>query len=371
MSGFDNDIMYSTNADFSTAGAGGASESNGLISNGQLWIGRTAVNAGGTHIDVNTLTAGSGISITNGPGTITVTNTGPANDYHSARYIVSAGGAADGANYTTISSAITAAAAAVAPQTIFIQPGIYTENLTLSPGINLCAFDCDAYTPNVTILGKMTVTATGSYAISGINLKTNGDYVLQMTGANATTVYLINCFITATNANAINCTNANAGLQLYRCNGNCGTNTYFIYTAGAVNVYYSILSSTNSTTASTFASANVSFSSSAMYCPVTTSGTGSFSSEHTFFNVLNATTLTIGGSGSSFLYFSRIEGGTGSAISIGTGATLPVISCSVFSTNTNAITGLGTLQYALIAFYGAGASSTVNTTTKTPLATLL
>lgn len=76
MAGFDNDCVYCDNADFSTAGAGGGSATNGLQTNGQLWIGRTALNAGGTHIDVNTLTAGSGVSITNGPGTITIGLTG-------------------------------------------------------------------------------------------------------------------------------------------------------------------------------------------------------------------------------------------------------------------------------------------------------
>lgn len=76
MAGFDNDCMYADNADFTTAGAGGGSSSNGLATNGQLWIGRTAINAGGTHIDVNTLTPGAGVSITNGPGTITIGLTG-------------------------------------------------------------------------------------------------------------------------------------------------------------------------------------------------------------------------------------------------------------------------------------------------------
>lgn len=72
MAGFENDIMFAKNADFSQADNQVVSESNGLISDGQLWIGRTATNAGGTHIDVGTLTAGTGITITNGPGSITI-----------------------------------------------------------------------------------------------------------------------------------------------------------------------------------------------------------------------------------------------------------------------------------------------------------
>jgi len=57
MAGFDNDCVYSDNADFSTAGAGGGSATNGLQTNGQLWIGTTAVNVGGTHINVGSLTS--------------------------------------------------------------------------------------------------------------------------------------------------------------------------------------------------------------------------------------------------------------------------------------------------------------------------
>lgn len=74
MAGIDNDVFYGKNCDYT--GVAPPQESNGLVTNGQLWIGTTAVNAGGTHINVNTLTAGTGVTITNGPGTITIGLTG-------------------------------------------------------------------------------------------------------------------------------------------------------------------------------------------------------------------------------------------------------------------------------------------------------
>jgi|SRR6185436_385342 len=76
MAGFANDIVYANNADFSISGSSKGQLANGILTDGQLWIGRTSVNAGGTHIDVNTLTAGAGVTITNGPGTITIGLTG-------------------------------------------------------------------------------------------------------------------------------------------------------------------------------------------------------------------------------------------------------------------------------------------------------
>lgn len=57
MSGFDNDVVFAKNADFTSADNQSVSESNGLITNGQLWIGSTALNAGLTHINVGTLTS--------------------------------------------------------------------------------------------------------------------------------------------------------------------------------------------------------------------------------------------------------------------------------------------------------------------------
>lgn len=57
MSGFENDVVYAKNADFTQTDNQAPAEANGLATNGQLWIGTTAVNAGGTHVNVGTLTS--------------------------------------------------------------------------------------------------------------------------------------------------------------------------------------------------------------------------------------------------------------------------------------------------------------------------
>lgn len=65
MAGFENDVMYAKNADFTEADNQTAQEANGLVTNGDLWIGSTALNAGGTHINVGNITSPGG-SITIG-----------------------------------------------------------------------------------------------------------------------------------------------------------------------------------------------------------------------------------------------------------------------------------------------------------------
>jgi hypothetical protein len=64
MAGFDNDTVYANNVDFS----GGFPVVGKITTDGQLLIGSTAT----PHIRVNTLTAGPGVTITNGSGSITI-----------------------------------------------------------------------------------------------------------------------------------------------------------------------------------------------------------------------------------------------------------------------------------------------------------
>lgn len=304
------------------------------------------------------------------PNITAIVNTAVLTDLHTARFIVSVGGSSNGANYTSIATALTAAVAAGGHQTIFIQPGTYTENLTLRANINLTAYACDSETPNVTIVGKATATSAGTCTLSGINLQTNGDYVLELTGANSPQIRLIDCYLNLTNANGIHITGTGASVIMYRCNGDCAANTYFIATAGGVKAYYCVLGSGNNTTVnSTFANSDLELDYTYFACPITTSGTGSVGFFKAQIICTNTTALTHGGSGNSLAMETRFESGSASAISIG--STLSVIHSSVFSTNANAITGAGTLLYGMIVFYGSGASSTVNTVTQTALAILI
>jgi hypothetical protein len=65
MSGFDNDVVYAKNADFTQVDNQDVQESNGLFTDGQMWIGSTTPNAGGTHINVGNLVSDdNSVSIT-------------------------------------------------------------------------------------------------------------------------------------------------------------------------------------------------------------------------------------------------------------------------------------------------------------------
>lgn len=59
MAGFDNDVIYGINIDLSNQG-NGQTGSETLVTDGQMLIATTALNAGGTHVNVGTLTSPGG-----------------------------------------------------------------------------------------------------------------------------------------------------------------------------------------------------------------------------------------------------------------------------------------------------------------------
>lgn len=364
MAGFENNVMLAKNMNFDTAAA---KPHLGVINA----AGKLPIGTGNTFPTPEIL----GGSLISPDGSIAINYVSPnitltsAKDLHTARYIVSVGGITDGANYSTIQSAINAAQATGVNQTVFIQPGTYTENLTLFAGINLTAYPCDSDEPNVTIVGKMTATFSGTCSISSIRLQTNGDYCLELTGANSPVVKLIGCYINATNFNAIHDTATGSTVWLISCRGDCASNTYFVFTAGAAKIFHSILTSSTATpTLSTFVNASCDFNWTYCAFPISVSGTGDFTAEWCIITILNTLNLTIAGtSGNNIIVDCRLESGTASTISVSAGSLLYITNCSLKSTNAAVITGAGTVNYGLLEFFGPSHTSAINTTTQIPL----
>lgn len=411
MAGFNNQTVYANNVDFT----GSVQPRPQVTADGQLLIG----SAVSPNIRVATLTAGTGVSITNAAGsitiglagsgvavehltgntggvlnpdgsnnftiigtgalsvagvgsTLTISSSGPSTDLHTARFIVSAGGSSDGANYTTIASAITAASSGA---TIFIQPGTYTENFTLKPGVNLVANIADAFTPNVTILGKITYTGAGTANISGIRLQTNSDFFLEVSGSNACIIGMNNCYLNCSNNTGISFTNSNAASQI-NCSyssgdiGTTGISLYAMSAIGSLTVLYSNFSNSGgSSTANSNSAGGAIFGECFFKNPIASTSTGATSLDYVNINTFsqNVSSLTITGTGTISSSYSSFISGSASAISIGSGATGTLIDLKVSSSNTNAITGAGTLVSGLITYYGS--SSGNNVTTQTQLVT--
>ena len=300
-------------------------------------------------------------------------NTGgitPAIDLHVARFIVSAGGSADGANYTTITAAYAAAVAKGGNQTIFIQPGTYIENLTLSAGINLSAFSCDSFTPNVIINGKMTGSFTGNVSFSGIFFVNNSNNILSVLGAGACRFFFVSCWIqVGGTAVAIISTNNNAAIDFLNSQGDIsGTNCYFSLTGGGINFENSyFFNGVISSTVNTLTGAAINIDNSTFNSPIIATGVaGAISIQNSQMILLNITLVTCNGTNNqNIIVSSLIDSNTATAITIGAGSTLLMTDSSIGSTNVSTISGSGVLQYSPISFIKS--SSVVTVATQTPL----
>ena len=387
-----------------TTGTSGIPVITALGSDGQLIIGSSAGAPAAA-----TLTAGTGISITNGHNSISIAVNGSVvgqtitgNDatalspssgnwniegYNSAvtgyspyttgsgstmqvqmpgtvKWVVNA--TANLGTHTTIQAAVTAAASG---DDVFITPGTYTENITLKAGVNLVAYVCDASlsgSATTQITGKLTFTAAGTVNISGIQLNTNSDFFLAVTGSAASIVNLTNCYLNCGSTGiSYSSSSGSSQINCFYCNGNLSTTgiAYFSMSSSGVLQFINcdLQNSGLSTTANTISAGICAIDDCEFSSPITTSSTGVFSAYNTNFNLsTNTTVMTIGGGTTGNIFYCYLGTGSASAISV-SAAGFGVHHCVIFSTNTNAITGGGTVTVVAPSFVAS--SHKVNTTT--------
>lgn len=297
---------------------------------------------------------------------MTFTHALPTNNYGPAKFIVSSS-AANG-THTSISAALSAASSG---DTVFIRDGIYTENLTMVPEVRLTAFSQSPNFNGVTITGKLTFTADGNYPISNLRLVNNGDFLISCSGANACSIVINNCELIGSDNTIIQYTNSNATskLKFLECVldlENTGIAIFTHSSAGDLNfTRCTANNSGSSTTANAHSAGSFVSNYSTWGNPYSSSGaSASFNSSYSIFNTdtINTTALTIGSTGTQFPSSNLIvRSETASAISVGAGASFAIYDSFINSSNTNAITGSGTITYTGLSFQQ---SSTVNTTTR-------
>lgn len=269
--------------------------------------------------------------------------------------------------HTTIASAIASAASG---DTIVIRPKStpYTENLSITnKNLNIVAFTGDSDIPNVVILGKISISGAISVSFSNIELRTNGDYFLEVTGSSATEVNINNCYLNCLNFTGTNFTTSSASAVVIfdRCEGNLGAagTAFFASTStGTVAYYYCTFSNSgSSTTASTISAGIAALRYTYFTNPITSSGTAGIGINHSVLTGINTTMLTHGGSVSSSIFDSTFISGTATAISVG--GTLTLTNSSMLSSNTNVIDGAGSITYSGLVFIGT--SSNISTAIQT------
>lgn len=372
MAGFENNVLVCENVNFNT---GLPNPHPGLITtDGQLIIGTTTPNAGGTHLSIGNITSlDSSITVTNGSGTIDLSANGGLPYYSLTPLIV---GADTHSQYTTITAAL---AAAPANSYIFVKPGTYTENLNITSNVNINAFSATGdflFEGGVTLIGQVTVANGIHVGFNGIDFQSavaSSSFSLT----NACDVAIQNSILEPLSGTSLVINNATANVSLENCQANLSNSGKpYTVTSGVLRIKNcSFNSGNNSTTiASDVASGFVHIIGSVINCPVTTSSSGIIYAQNSIFGDpsltnQNLTWVTTAGTGTSYFNGCFFGSGTASAMSIGAGTTAIVVHTDLNSSNANVLTGAGTLQYALVSF--SGSSSGHNVTTETGLPTLL
>ena len=290
-----------------------------------------------------------------------------SNQFACAKFIVDTNGLASGATHTTIAAAISDASSG---NEIFVKPGTYTEDLTLKAGVTISGFSGDGIQA-VTILGKCTYTSAGTTAIAGIRLKTNSDFFLVVSGSADSIVKLKDCFLDCTNNTGISFTSTGSDTRIYLnyCMGEIFTTGISLFSktsAGRLELNFCVIENEGlSVTASTISAGIVAYHNCRIVFSTTSTSTGIIQAENSNFSTPASTPQTMithGGSATnSKISNSEITSGTASAISIS--STLVLSSVTIKSTNTNPISGAGTVVFSGVSFSDTG--NGISTTTQT------
>lgn len=286
--------------------------------------------------------------------------------------------------HTTIAAAY---ASSSAKDTIYLFPNVtYVENLTITTSISIVTVPSPTINNGANINGLITISGNPVINFTNINFARGSGSNFSIS-ATTSQIKLSNCTFTSQSNDIMLTHSGSAPLLFNNCNflsNNSGASIFNLTGSAIVSFEYCTdYGSTGLQTASTISSGNLILHYCHLNNPITSSSTASITIEKCIAEGLtNILYLTCGGSGVNSISNSFINSGTAPSISIGTGSTLAVSQLTINSTNTNPITGLGTLNYSEIQQV-SGTPGTFNTSTinaletdigtlilKTPLAAL-
>lgn len=272
--------------------------------------------------------------------------------YPISPYVV---GPAGQAGYQTIQSAIDAASAS-GGGTIYIQPGSYTENLTLAADIELVGSVAEVDAGNIVITGIHTPPSSGTVAFRNISLA-SATHVFSSTAAGTGGITINECIFQVTNGFSFNLPNWVGSIRVNNCDAT-GTNDGFINNSGGCTVFTNNSQLGAGTSNVMIANGILRFDITLFACPVTLSGSH-------FLNQLNICFFTeavsLGGSafysistGCEFFAPITLTGsctgsvngclfsaGASAAITMSSSGAISITNSTVTSSNNPAIAGSG------------------------------
>lgn len=293
------------------------------------WVLTSLSSSGGT------ITANWTITTSSGGGTAPI-----------SKFIVDGNGSAD---YTTIASAIAAANAAGGNATVYVRPGVYTENLTLVSTIDVVG--ATGYGPyaGVTLTGVHTPPDSGRVVLDNMNL-TSATHILNSSAAGSASLVITNCNVNCTSGYAFNVPNWTGTLETFDVN-TVSTTDGGVNNTGGATVYLFNSGIGAGTGNSMILSGTTIIDNSIIGCPVNFVTGASFTS---YYNQYNHT-VTLSNNSTGTFNFDFFTTGATAALTMSSSATVSVSDVTITSSNNPVISGAGagTLKLGTLSFGSA------------------
>lgn len=265
-------------------------------------------------------------------GDLDIVNSSASDLYPVTPYVV---GPAGFAPYQTIQAALDAANAA-GGGIVLVQPGDYSENLTLYDACHVLGLTFADAGGGVNITGKHTPPAAGGFVFRNVHL-ISATHVFDSAVAGTAHIVLSDALVNVTNGYTFNLPNWTGKLESFDVNAAVGTNDGYINNSGGseVDVFECSVGSgaTNVMTVSGFtlgAGAN-------FYCPINFStGTFAIFDYSTF-----SKALTFSGTSQGSISGSRVNSGASTAITMSSSGDWEVLDSVIETSSVPAIDGAG------------------------------
>lgn len=285
--------------------------------------------------NINVVGDGSTITVAGNPGTSTLTISPSASGYPITPYVV---GPVGQAGYQTIQSAIDAANAD-GGGTVYIQPGVYTEDLTLYSGVDLWGAVGIADTYTCVIIGVHTPPLSGTQTIRNIFLQ-SATHIYSSASPGTATLILIDCAMKVTNGFTFNCPNwvAPGGFAGFDIGVIGSTNDGWVNNTGGATIFMTNVTMGAGSSHTMTASGFCELYNCVVKCPTNfVTGSSALVDGGTLFQ--NTVTLSNNSTGS--INNSSISSGSSAGLTMSSSSAWSLSSCTITSSNNPAIAGAG------------------------------
>lgn len=272
-------------------------------------------------------------TLSGNPGTNTLTVNPLPNAFPITPYVV---GPVGQAGYQTIQSAINAANSA-GGGAIYVQPGIYTENLTLFSNTQVAAAaGASDIGGGVTIIGIHTPPTSGNFTFTSVILQ-SATHIFSSNASGSTTLFVTDCLINITNGYIFNLPSWTGSLITYNV-GEASTNNGVVNNSGGSTCFFLSATHGAGNLNAMLTSGLVILEEIDLNCPWNASTGTNLACDYVIFTQ----TITLSSNSTGAFNWCRFSTGSVPAIIMSTSGPISLYNSIINSSNNPVITGSGT-----------------------------